>query len=96
MFSPRKSLEHVVGELKGKAFPVLGNEPNQNCNDKPTARKIRKGKKKQSSDLNFMNKRFGRLISRSLRNRKKDHLRSISTIEVDDHCSDQEINDLLA
>jgi hypothetical protein len=36
------------------------------------------------------------LISRSLRNRKKDHLSSISTIEVNDHCSDQEINDFLA
>jgi hypothetical protein len=75
---------------------VLANEPNQNHNDKPTVRKLRKGKKKQSSDLNFMNKRSGRLISRSLRNRKKDHLSSISTIEVNDHCSDQEINDFLA
>jgi hypothetical protein len=36
------------------------------------------------------------LISRSLRNRKNDHLRSISTIEVNDHCSDEEINDFLA
>jgi hypothetical protein len=30
MFSPRKSLEQVVGELKGKASPVLTNEPNLN------------------------------------------------------------------
>jgi hypothetical protein len=77
---------------------VLVNEPNQNHNDKPTVRKIHKGKKTQSSYLNFMNKRSGRLISRILRNRKKDHLRliSISTIEVNDSCSNQEINDFLA
>jgi hypothetical protein len=43
-----------------------------------------------------MNKRSGRLISRSLRNQKKDHLSLISMIEVNDHCSDQEINDFLA
>jgi hypothetical protein len=75
---------------------VLANEPNQNHNDKPTARKIRKGKKKKSSDLNFMNKRSRRLISRSLRNQKKDHLSSISMIEVNDHYSNQEINDFLS
>ena len=54
MFSPIKSLEYVVGELKGKSSPVLVNEPNQNHNDKPIVRKIHKGKKNQSSDLNFM------------------------------------------
>jgi hypothetical protein len=96
IFSPKKSLEQVVGELKGKASHVLANEPNQNHNDKPTVRKFRKGNKKQSLDLNFMNKRSGRLISRNLRNQKKDNLRSIPTIEVTDHYSDQEINDLLA
>jgi hypothetical protein len=54
ILSPRKSLEQVVEELKGKVPPVLFNEPNQNHNDKPTVRKICKGKKKQSSYLNFM------------------------------------------
>jgi hypothetical protein len=96
IFSPRKSLEQVVDELKGKVSPVLANKPNQGHSDEPTVKKIRKGKKQQGSDLNFMNKRSGRLISRSLRNRKKDHLSSISTIEVNDHCSDEEINDFLA
>jgi hypothetical protein len=71
MFSPRKSLEQVVGELKGKVSPVPTNEPNLNNNDKPVVKKIRKGKKQQSSDLNFRNKRSGRLISRNLRNQKK-------------------------
>jgi hypothetical protein len=96
MFSPRKYLEQVVGELKEKYSPVPANEPNQNHNDKLIKRKIHKGKKQQSSDSNFRNKRSGRLISRSLRNHKKDHLSSILTIEVNDQCSDQEINDFLA
>jgi hypothetical protein len=95
-FSPRKYLEQVVGELKGKVSPVPTNEPNLNSNDKPVAKKIRKGKKQHNSDLNFRNKRSGRLISRSLRNQKRDHLSSISMIEVNDQCSDQEINDFLA
>jgi hypothetical protein len=47
IFSPRKSLEQVVDELKGKVSPVLSNEPNQNHSDKPTVKKFRKGKKKK-------------------------------------------------
>jgi len=46
--------------------------------------------------LNFINKRSNRLISRSLRNKKQDHLRSISGIEDNDHYSNDEINDFLA
>jgi hypothetical protein len=45
MFLPRKSLEHIVGELKGKASLVPKNEPNLNNNDKPVVKKIRKGKR---------------------------------------------------
>jgi hypothetical protein len=96
MFSPRKYLEQVIGELKGKYPPVPMNESNLNNNDKPVVKKFRKGKKQQSSDLNFRNKKVGRLISRNLRNRKSDHLSSIPMIEIDDQCSDQEINDFLA
>ena len=70
MFSPRKLLEQVVGELKGKASLALANEPNHNHNDKPTVRRIRKGKKKQSSDLNFMNKRAGNIIIKNTTNFK--------------------------
>jgi hypothetical protein len=96
MFSPRKSLEQVVSELKGKSSPVPMNEPNLNNSDKPFIKKVHKGKKQQSLDLNFRNKRSGRLISRNLRNQKKDHLSSIYTIEINDHYSYQEINDFLA
>jgi hypothetical protein len=45
MFSPRKSLEHIVGELKGKSSPGPMNEPNLNSNHKHVVKKIRKGKK---------------------------------------------------
>jgi hypothetical protein len=72
------------------------NESNLNNNDKPVVKNFRKGKKQQSSDLNFRNKNVGRLISRNLRNRKSDHLSSIAMIEIDDQCSDREINDFLA
>jgi len=95
-FSPTKYLEQVLGELKGKVSLVPMNEPNLKNNDNLIANKIRKGKKQHNSDLNFRNKRYGRFISRSLRNKKRDHLSSISTIEVNDQCSDQEINDFLA
>jgi len=36
------------------------------------------------------------LVSRKLRNRKGNHLTSIDLIEIDDRCSDREIEDLLA
>jgi hypothetical protein len=45
IFSSSKSLEQVVGELKGKYSPILASEPNMNNSDKPTIRKFRKGKK---------------------------------------------------
>jgi hypothetical protein len=45
IFSPRKLLELVVDELKGKVSLVLANKLNQDHSDKPTVKKIRKGKK---------------------------------------------------
>jgi hypothetical protein len=92
----QKTLEQVMDVLKVRIAPTLSSDPNHSHGDKPIVNKIRKGKKQQSSDLNFVNKRSGRLISRGLRNRKKDHLRSISTIKVNDHCLDEDINDFLA
>jgi hypothetical protein len=69
-FSPRRSLEQVITELKEKYHPVPMNESNVNNNDKPVVKNFLKGKKQQSSDLNFRNKKVGRLISRKLRNQK--------------------------
>jgi hypothetical protein len=68
MFSPRKSLEQVISELKGKYHPMPINESNLNNNGKLVVKKFCKGKKQQSSDLNFSNKKAGRLISRNLIN----------------------------
>jgi hypothetical protein len=59
-------------------------------------RKIVREKQLDNLDVSFINKRSGQLISRSLRNRKHDHLSSISMIKVNDHCSNDEINDFLA
>jgi hypothetical protein len=95
-FVPKKSLEEVVDVLKERVSPAPAIEPTQGLHDKPTVKKNRKKKKQGNSDLSFINKRQARLISRSLRNQQQDHLSSISVIEVDDHLTDDEINDFLA
>jgi hypothetical protein len=64
--APRKSLEEVVDVLKEKVSSDPVNEPNKGFNDKPVVKKIRKRKKYDNSNLSFMNKRAGRLISKSL------------------------------
>jgi hypothetical protein len=50
---------------------------------------------KNNSDIGFNNKRAGRLISRSLRNKTKSHVSSIKVIEVHES-SDSEIEKFLA
>jgi hypothetical protein len=95
-FVPRKSLEEVVDVLKERVSHAPSIELTQGLNDKPTVKKNRKKKKQGNSDLSFVNKRQGKLISRSLRNRQQDHLSSISVIEVNDHLTDDEINDFLS
>jgi hypothetical protein len=95
-FSLKRSLEQVITELKEKDHPVPMNESNLNDNDKPVVKNFRKGKKPQSTDLNLRNKNVGHLISRKLRNQKSNHLSSIDPIEIDDRCSDREIDDFLA
>jgi hypothetical protein len=70
-FVPKKSLEEVVDVLKERVSPTPAIEPTQGLIDKPTVKKNRKKKKQDNSDLSFINKRSGRLISRSLRNRKQ-------------------------
>jgi hypothetical protein len=93
---PRKSLEEVLDVLKDRNPPVPINEPTQGVLNKSIVKKNRKHKEQSNSDLNFTNKRPGRLISRSLRNRQRDHLSSIPVIEVDDHLSEDEIDKFLA
>jgi hypothetical protein len=54
IFTPRKSLEEVVDVLKEKVSPTPAIELNQGFSDKPTAKKNRKRKKQDNSDLSFM------------------------------------------
>jgi hypothetical protein len=68
MFSSRRYLEQVIDELKGEYHSMPMNKSNLNNNKKLVVKKFRKGKKQQSSDLNFRNKNVGRLISRNLEN----------------------------
>jgi hypothetical protein len=95
-FVPKKSLEEVIDVLKERVSPAPTVEPTQGFINKSTVKKNHKKKKQGNSDLSFVNKRPGKLISRSLRNRQQDHLSSISVIEVDDHLTDDEINEFLA
>ena len=44
-FSPIRSLEQIIDELKGKVTSVPMNESNPNNNDKPVIKRICKGKR---------------------------------------------------
>jgi hypothetical protein len=44
-FSPGRSLEQVIAELKEKDHPVPMNDSSLNINDKPVVKNSRKGKK---------------------------------------------------
>jgi hypothetical protein len=67
-FSPRRSLEQVITELKEKDHPFPMNDSNLNDNDEPVVNNFREGKRPQSTDLSFKSKNVGRLISRKIRN----------------------------
>jgi hypothetical protein len=69
-FVPRKLLEEVVDVLKERVSPAPTIETTQGFHEKPIVKKNHKKKKQGNSDLRFVNKRQGRLISRSLRNRQ--------------------------
>jgi hypothetical protein len=69
-FVPKKSLEEVVDVLKERVYPSPTIDLTQGLHDKPTVKKNRKKKKQGKSDLSFINKRQGRLISRILRNQQ--------------------------
>jgi hypothetical protein len=67
-FSPGRSLEQVIAELKEKDPHMPMNDSSLNVNVKSVAKNLRKGNKQQSTDLSFRNKNVGRLLSRKLRN----------------------------
>jgi hypothetical protein len=92
---PRKSLEEVIYVLKDIVSSALTIEPTQGVMNKSILKKNRKHKGRSNSDLSFVNKRPGKLISMNLRNLQQDHLSSILVIELDDHLSDDDINEFL-
>jgi hypothetical protein len=56
-------------------------------------RKMGRQKKWRSPEINFKNKIPGRLISRTLRNRQRDHEKPILVIEVNDRISEDDIDE---
>jgi hypothetical protein len=93
---PRKSLEEVIDVLKDRVSSAPTVESTQGVLKKSIVKKNHKHKEQSNSDLSFVNKRPGRLISKNFRNREQVHLSSIPVIEVDDHLYDDEINEFLA
>jgi hypothetical protein len=83
-FIPRKYLEEVLDDLKDKILTVPNPEPIQIDLNEPTVKKKGRHKKQSSPDINFKNKRHGRLISRKMRNRQRENEKSIPVIEIDD------------
>jgi hypothetical protein len=95
-FMPRKLLEEVIDVLKDRVSSALIVESTQGVLNKLIVKKNCKHKGQSNSDLSFVNKRPGRLISRNLRNCQQDNLSSIPAIKVDDHLSDDEINEFIS
>jgi hypothetical protein len=95
-FCSQKIFEEVLDDLKDKILIVPNPEPIQVDLNEPTVKKKGRHKKQSSPDINFKNKRPGRLISRKMRNRQRDHEKSIPVIEVDDHFSEDDIDDFIA
>jgi hypothetical protein len=82
--------QKVNPELNDTTVHDLFVDPN--ANTKPC---IDKSRKQKHAMVGFQNKRSGRLISRSLRNRSKPHVSSIDSIEIHED-SDSEIERFLA
>jgi hypothetical protein len=93
---PKKSLEEVLDVLKDRVCSIPTVEPIQFVPNESVIKKKSRHKEQSNSDLNFSNKRPGRLTSISLRNRERDHLSSIPMIEVDEHLFEDEINEFLS
>ena len=84
----------MIPELKEKYPHVPVKDSSLNIYVKSVVKKLCKGRKQQCMDLSFKNKNVGHLISRKLRNRKDNHLRSIDLIEINEGL-DREIEDFL-
>jgi hypothetical protein len=93
-FIPRKSLEEVLDYLKDKRLVVPNPEPIRI--DELEITKHGRRKIQRSPDIDFKIKRPGQLISRTLRNRQRDHEKPIPVIEVDDQFYEDDIEDRIA
>jgi len=67
-FMPRKSLEEVLYILKDRVSSIPTVEPIRVVPNKSVIKKNHRHKEQSYSDLNFSNKRPGKLIFRSFRN----------------------------
>jgi hypothetical protein len=83
-FIPKKSLEEVLSHLRGKV-PVVPN-PVQKLVYENKIKIKRQGKKntQRVDDIDFRNKRNGRLLSRMTRNRHQNRDKPIPTVDIED------------
>jgi hypothetical protein len=95
-FMPRKSLEEVLDVLKDKIPTVPIHEPTQVVLNKSIVKKNGRHKKQSNPDVNFTNKRPGRLLSRKLRNQQRGNEKSTPVIEIDDHFDEDDIDNFIA
>jgi hypothetical protein len=82
--------------LMDRVSPTPTIESTQGFFNKLISKKNRKHKEHGNSDINFKNKRSGKLIYINLINHQQYHLSSIPVIEVDDHLSNDEINQFIS
>jgi hypothetical protein len=95
-FHSNKSLEEVLYVLKDKIPIVPTHEPIQVVLNKSTVKKKGKCEKQSSTNVNFTNKRRGRLLSRKLRNQQRGNDKLNPVIEVDDHFAKDDIDIFIA
>jgi hypothetical protein len=91
-FYSKKSLEDVLDNLKDKVLVVPSPEPVMVDLNEVKIKKQGRRKTQRIPDIDFKNKRPGRLISRMLRNRHHDHEKPIPVIDVDDWISEDDTN----
>jgi len=94
-FMPRKSLEEVLDDLKDRFSTYYTHEMIQVGLNESIVKKKGRYNKQSNPYGNFTNKRPHWFISRNLRNQQRDHQSSIPVIEVDDHFSEDEIDNFI-
>jgi hypothetical protein len=83
-FIPKKSLEEVLSHLRDKVHVVPDPVQNSVYEDKIKIKRQSKKNTQRVNDLDFINKRNGRLLSRMTRNRHQNNDKPIPTVDVKD------------